>query len=81
MVKFISNGQVVTILGEEDYAIYKETTIPYIGNEETEELGLQIFNEVTMVADMAGKDEGESFALQIGTLGLGTSRHRKRYGE
>ena len=71
MVKFISNGQVVTILGEQDYAIYKETAIPYIGNEETEELGLQIFNEVAMVADVAGKDEGESSTLQIGTFGLG----------
>ena len=71
MVKFISNGQVVTILGEQDYAIYKETAIPYIGSEETEELGLQIFNEVAMVADMAGKEEGESSGSQIGTFGLG----------
>ena len=44
MVKFVSNGQVVTVLGEQDYAIYKETAIPYIGNEEAEEPGLQIFS-------------------------------------
>ena len=69
MVKFISNGQVVTILGEQDYAIYKETAIPYIDNEETEELGLQIFNEV--VVHMAEKEEKESSGLQIGTFGLG----------
>ena len=71
MVKFISNGQVVTILGEQDYAIYKETAIPYIGNEETEELGLQIFNEVAVVVDMAEKEERENSGLQIGTFGLG----------
>ena len=64
MVKFVSNGQVVTVLGEQDYAIYKETAIPYIGNEEAEEPGLQIFSEVSMIAD-------EDSVVQIGTFGLG----------
>ena len=68
MVKFVSNGQVVTVLGEQDYAIYKETAIPYIGNEEAEEPGLQIFSEVGMIADEV---ENEDSVVQIGTFGLG----------
>ena len=68
MVKFVSNGQVVTVLGEQDYAIYKETAIPYIGKEETEEPMLQIFNEVGMITDGGGNEDDR---MQIGTFGLG----------
>ena len=73
-VKFICKGQVVTILGEQDYEIYKETAIPYIGNEETEELGLQIFDEVSMITSGTGNGDGlehEDSTTQIGTFGLG----------
>ena len=58
-VKFITNGQIITILGEQDYNIYKDTAIPYIGEESPEEFGLQIFEEVCVL------EEGET--TQMGT--------------
>ena len=60
--KFIINGQVITVTGEQDYSIYEETTVPYIGKDCEEDLGLQIFEEVC-----DGTDEDK----HIGTFGLG----------
>ena len=62
-VKFIINGQIITVLGEQDYNIYKDTAIPYIGEESPEDFGLQIFEEVCVL------EEGET--TQVGTFGLG----------
>ena len=67
-VKFIANGQIVTILGEQDYSIYKDTAIPYIGEENPEDLGLQIFKEVHML-----QEDSEKGKKQVGTFGLGYS--------
>ena len=64
-VKFITNGQIITVLGEQDYNIYKDTAIPYIGEESPEDFGLQIFEEVCMLQ----QEEGET--TQVGTFGLG----------
>ena len=52
-------------MGEQDYAIYKETAIPYIGKEGEDDLSLQIFEEVCMM------DQEEN--PQIRTFGLGYS--------
>ena len=61
-VKFITNGQIITVLGEQDYNIYKDTAITYIGEESPEDFGLQIFEEVCVL------EEGET--TQVGTFGL-----------
>ena len=52
-------------MGEQDYSIYKDTAIPYIGEESPEDFGLQIFEEVCMLQ----QEEGET--TQVGTFGLG----------
>ena len=62
-VKFITNGQIITVLGEQDYSIYKDTAIPYIGEEGPEDFGLQIFEQVCVL------EGGET--TQVGTFGLG----------
>lgn len=41
------------VLCEQDYIIYKETTIPYIDEEGSEDFRLQIFKEVNMVTGKA----------------------------
>ena len=50
-------------MGEQDYSIYNDTAIPYIGEESLEDFGLQIFEEVCVL------EEGET--TQVGTFGLG----------
>ena len=55
-VKFITNGQIITVLGEQNYNIYKDTAIPYIGEESLEDFGLQIFEEVYVLQ----LEEGET---------------------
>ena len=62
-VKFMANGQVITVMGEQDYAIYKETAIPYIGKDEEVGLGLQMFEEACVIESLQ--------STQIGTFGLG----------
>ena len=59
-VKFIANGQIVIIFGEQDYSIYKDTAIPYIGEESPEDLGLQIFEEVHMLQEDSEKGKKTS---------------------
>ena len=62
-VKFITNGQIITVLGEQDYSIYRDTTIPYIGEENPEDFGLQIFEEVCVLEEVE--------TTQVGPFGLG----------
>ncbi|PKI66986.1 hypothetical protein CRG98_012651 [Punica granatum] len=50
-LKFIVEEKLITIKGEEDYAIYKETTIPYISIGDDENLPFHSFETISVIWD------------------------------
>ncbi|PKI76886.1 hypothetical protein CRG98_002673 [Punica granatum] len=50
-IKFIAEGRLITVKGEEDYAIYKETAVPYISIRDDENLHFHSFEIVSVVRD------------------------------
>ncbi|PKI72718.1 hypothetical protein CRG98_006876 [Punica granatum] len=50
-VKFIVEEKIITVKGEEDYAIYKETVVPYISVRDDENLPFHSFETVSVIRD------------------------------
>ncbi|PKI37560.1 hypothetical protein CRG98_042051 [Punica granatum] len=50
-VKFIVDEKIITVKGEEDYAIYKETAVPYISVRDDENLPFHSFETVSVIRD------------------------------
>ncbi|XP_031374142.1 uncharacterized protein LOC116188811 [Punica granatum] len=50
-IKFIADGRLITVKSEEDYAIYKETTVPYISIGDDENLPFHSFETISVIRD------------------------------
>ncbi|PKI30854.1 hypothetical protein CRG98_048755, partial [Punica granatum] len=50
-VKFTVEEKIITVKGEEDYAIYKETAVPYISIGDDENLPFHSFETVSVIRD------------------------------
>ncbi|PKI39687.1 hypothetical protein CRG98_039920 [Punica granatum] len=50
-LKFIVEEKLITIKGEEDYSIYKETAVPYISVEDDENLPFHSFETISIIRD------------------------------
>ncbi|PKI62007.1 hypothetical protein CRG98_017593 [Punica granatum] len=50
-LKFIVEEKLITVKGEEDYAIYKETAVPYISIEDDENLPFHSFETISIIQD------------------------------
>ncbi|PKI58438.1 hypothetical protein CRG98_021196 [Punica granatum] len=50
-LKFIIEEKLITVKGEEDYAIYKETTVPYISVGDDENLPFHSFEAISVIRD------------------------------
>ncbi|PKI41728.1 hypothetical protein CRG98_037884 [Punica granatum] len=50
-LKFIVEEKLITVKGEEDYAIYKETAVPYISVGEDENLPFHSFETISVIRD------------------------------
>ncbi|PKI65913.1 hypothetical protein CRG98_013684, partial [Punica granatum] len=50
-VKFIVEEKIITVKGEEDYAIYKETAVPYISVGDDENLPFHSFETISVIRD------------------------------
>ncbi|PKI78870.1 hypothetical protein CRG98_000731 [Punica granatum] len=50
-LKFFTEGKLITVNGEEDYAIYKETAIPYVSIAEDQNLPFQTFDTISAIRD------------------------------
>ncbi|PKI70847.1 hypothetical protein CRG98_008738 [Punica granatum] len=60
-LKFIAEEWLITIKGEEDYAIYKETIVPYISIGDDENLPFHSFETISVI-----RDYGEIIEAHIG---------------
>ncbi|PKI78498.1 hypothetical protein CRG98_001138 [Punica granatum] len=50
-LKFIVEEKLITVKGEEDYAIYKETVVPYISIRDDENLPFHLFETISAIRD------------------------------
>ncbi|PKI67593.1 hypothetical protein CRG98_012016 [Punica granatum] len=50
-LKFIVEEELITVKGEEDYAIYKETAVPYISVGDDENLPFHSFEAISIIRD------------------------------
>ncbi|PKI47568.1 hypothetical protein CRG98_032043 [Punica granatum] len=50
-LKFFVEGKLITVNGEEDYAVYKETAIPYISIGEDQNLPFHSFDTIFVILD------------------------------
>ncbi|PKI73795.1 hypothetical protein CRG98_005779 [Punica granatum] len=50
-IKFIAEGRLITVKGEEDYAIYKETAVPSISIGDDENLPFHSFETISVIRD------------------------------
>ncbi|OWM76993.1 hypothetical protein CDL15_Pgr011718 [Punica granatum] len=50
-LKFIVEGKLITVKGEEDYAIYKETAVPYISIGDDQNLPFHSFETISVIKD------------------------------
>ncbi|PKI67456.1 hypothetical protein CRG98_012040 [Punica granatum] len=50
-LKFFVEGKLITINGEEDYAVYKETAVPYINIGEDQNLPFHSFDTISVIRD------------------------------
>ncbi|PKI42783.1 hypothetical protein CRG98_036829 [Punica granatum] len=50
-IKFIAEGRLITVKGEEDYTIYKEMAIPYISIGNDENLPFHSFETISVIRD------------------------------
>ncbi|PKI75958.1 hypothetical protein CRG98_003616 [Punica granatum] len=53
-VKFIVEEKIILVKGEEDYAIYKETAVPYISVGDDENLPFHSFETISVIWDYGG---------------------------
>ncbi|PKI53811.1 hypothetical protein CRG98_025817 [Punica granatum] len=50
-IKFIAEGRLITVKGEENYVIYKETNVPYISIGDDENLPFYSFKIISVIRD------------------------------
>ncbi|PKI73237.1 hypothetical protein CRG98_006372 [Punica granatum] len=50
-LKFFVEGKLITVNGEEDYAVYKETAVPYISIGEDQNLPFHSFDTISVIQD------------------------------
>ncbi|PKI69607.1 hypothetical protein CRG98_009999 [Punica granatum] len=50
-LKFFVEGKLITVNSEEDYAVYKETTVPYISVGEDQNLPFHSFETISVIRD------------------------------
>ncbi|PKI53610.1 hypothetical protein CRG98_026001, partial [Punica granatum] len=50
-IKFITEGRLITVKGEEDYAIYKEMAVPYVSIGDDENLPFHSFETISVIRD------------------------------
>ncbi|PKI74786.1 hypothetical protein CRG98_004804 [Punica granatum] len=50
-IKFIAECRLITVKGEEDYAIYKKTAVPYVSIEDDENLPFHSFETISVIRD------------------------------
>ncbi|PKI69254.1 hypothetical protein CRG98_010354 [Punica granatum] len=50
-LKFIVEEKLITVKGEEDYAVYKETAVPYISIGDDENLSFHSFETISVIRD------------------------------
>ncbi|XP_031378311.1 uncharacterized protein LOC116193702 [Punica granatum] len=50
-IKFIAEDRLITVKGEEDYAIYKETAVPYISIGDDQNLPFHSFETISVIQD------------------------------
>ncbi|PKI75383.1 hypothetical protein CRG98_004212 [Punica granatum] len=50
-LKFFVEGKLITVNGEEDYAIYKETAVPYVSIGEDQNLPFHSFDTISLIRD------------------------------
>ncbi|PKI66356.1 hypothetical protein CRG98_013258 [Punica granatum] len=50
-LKFFVEGKLITVNGEEDYAVYKETAVPYISIGEDQNLPFHSFDTISVIRD------------------------------
>ncbi|PKI47328.1 hypothetical protein CRG98_032279 [Punica granatum] len=50
-LKFFIEGKLITVNGEKDYAVYKETTVPYISIGEDQNLPFHSFDTISIIRD------------------------------
>ncbi|PKI66593.1 hypothetical protein CRG98_013002 [Punica granatum] len=50
-LKFFVEGKLITVNGEEDYAIYKETAVPYVSIDEDQNLPFHSFDTISAIRD------------------------------
>ncbi|PKI75857.1 hypothetical protein CRG98_003772 [Punica granatum] len=50
-LKFFVEGKLITVNGEEDYAVYKETAVPYINIGEDQNLPFHSFDIISVIRD------------------------------
>ncbi|XP_031391698.1 uncharacterized protein LOC116203875 [Punica granatum] len=63
-IKFIAEGRLITVKGEEDYAIYKETAVPYISIGDDENLPFHSFETISIIRDY-GERQGINRPIEI----------------
>ncbi|PKI73427.1 hypothetical protein CRG98_006197 [Punica granatum] len=50
-LKFFAKGKLITVNGEEDYAIYKETVVPYVSIGKDKNLPFHSFDTISVIRD------------------------------
>ncbi|PKI65348.1 hypothetical protein CRG98_014263 [Punica granatum] len=55
-LKFFVQGKLITVNSEEDYAVYKETTVPYISIGEDQNLPFHSFDMISVIRDYGEVD-------------------------
>ncbi|PKI69603.1 hypothetical protein CRG98_010016 [Punica granatum] len=50
-LKFFVEGKLITVNGEEDYTVYKETAVPYISTGEDQNLPFHSFDTISVIRD------------------------------
>jgi hypothetical protein len=71
-VKFITEDRLVVIDGEEDYNIYKETAVPFIGTEDEDPLPFHAFELISVIRDLGEPTPGKA-ELMVGRIMLGSN--------
>ncbi|PKI58267.1 hypothetical protein CRG98_021349, partial [Punica granatum] len=74
-LKFFVEGKLITINGEEDYAIYKETAVPYINIGEDQNLPFYSFDTVSVIRHYREVDPSQADRM-IGKARRGKHLHR-----
>ncbi|PKI47597.1 hypothetical protein CRG98_032013, partial [Punica granatum] len=81
-LKFIVEEKLITVKGEEDYAIYKETTVPYISVGDNENLPFHSFETISVIRDYG--ESGPSHANRMigkGSAALSKSKSTNTEGD